>query len=111
MLAHFSFLGFPLLSGFPVYMILWEQISALGIAFIAWSVLGIAGFLVGAMRSLANIFKGAEELTWSSGERETAFQKALILIGMAAIFVVGIFPQWFLPLLISFPTGFASPGP
>ncbi len=99
--AHLSLAGFPLLAGFPVYLTLWEQIAAEGSLAAFWAVLGSVGLIVGALRSLAVLVMGPEELPWPQEQEEHLFAQILIIFGVGMLFVTGLFPQWFFPLLRS----------
>ncbi len=98
--AQFSFAGIPLLAGFPIYYVLWGQLADIGWWFIAFSLLGSLGLTFSTLRSLAVLVMGPEELPWRKDEKENFMAQALLLIGIIAIFLIGIFPQWvFSPFL------------
>jgi hypothetical protein len=44
---------------------------------------------------------GPEDLPWSQEEGANLFAQILIVLGVGMLFVVGLFPQWFFPLLRS----------
>jgi len=100
-LAHFCLVGIPILGGFPVYLILWEQLTAYGSWISLGAILGSAGLMVGGLRSLAVLLMGPEELPAPKAGRIDFFSYALILLGSGAIFLFGLFPQWFLPSLMA----------
>jgi hypothetical membrane protein len=56
--------------------------------------LGSAGLTIGGLRSLAVFVMGPDELQAPDGEYSRVAQ-AYLIIGMIAIILVGIFPQWF----------------
>jgi formate hydrogenlyase subunit 3/multisubunit Na+/H+ antiporter MnhD subunit len=99
--AHFSLAGLPLLAGFPVYLTLWEQLSIQESFTAFWAVLGSVGLMMGGLRSLAVLVMGPEDLPWSQEEGANLFAQILIVLGVGMLFVVGLFPQWFFPLLRS----------
>jgi formate hydrogenlyase subunit 3/multisubunit Na+/H+ antiporter MnhD subunit len=91
--AQFSIAGFPLLAGFPVKWILWTVSCPLVGGFdLCWGVLanrfGIThlAVLTGQMSSRENT--------------ENWQYLILLIIGVTALFLVGFFPQWFLPTLL-----------
>ncbi|MEA3351099.1 MAG: proton-conducting transporter membrane subunit [Chloroflexota bacterium] len=104
-LAHFSLAGFPLLAGFPIYLTLWEQLSNAASFAAFWSILGSVGLMAGGLRSLAVLVMGPEDLPWPEEERESIFARILILVGIVMLFVMGLFPQWFLTMLTSLSMG------
>ena len=99
--AHFSLAGLPLLAGFPVYLTLWAQLSAQESFTAFWAVLGSVGLMVGGLRSLAVLVMGPEDLPRPEDERPNVFAQILIILGIGMLFVAGLFPQWFFPLLRS----------
>jgi NADH-quinone oxidoreductase subunit N len=89
-LAHLSMAGFPLLAGFPVRIALWENLFQVAPLNIIWALLGTAGLLVGAMRTLAVLVMGKEETTWQLSENRTL--QFLTGIGIAVLIFLGIVP-------------------
>jgi formate hydrogenlyase subunit 3/multisubunit Na+/H+ antiporter MnhD subunit len=104
-LAHFSIAGVPLLAGFPVYFMLWEQLSIAGSNAALWTLFGSVGLIAGGVRSLAVLIMGPEELPWAQDQSEGMLSRVLLLAGVGILFVVGLFPQWFLPLLFTLSAG------
>lgn len=100
-LAIFSLAGLPLLAGFPVYNILWGQLANVGVWMSIGTLLASVGLLIGGLRTFAVLVMGPEEMP----EVDTGWQelgaRILLMLGMAMLFVMGIFPQWFLPALLS----------
>jgi NADH:ubiquinone oxidoreductase subunit 2 (subunit N) len=99
--SHFSLAGLPLLAGFPVYLTLWAQLSAQESFTAFWAVLGSVGLMVGGLRSLAVLVMGPEDLSESPEGQNYVFAQVLIVLGVGMLFLVGLFPQWFFPLLRS----------
>ena len=110
-LAQFSLVGIPVLGGYPIYMILWEQLADFGVWVNLIAILGSAGLMVGGLRSLAVLVMGPEDITTPEDAREDFFSNVIILIGLSVIFVIGLFPQWFLPSLTSISVTFGSMAP
>ncbi len=108
LLAHFSIAGFPLLAGFPVQVALWEALAGQSLPTALLSLLGAAGLLAGGIRCMAVLFTGPEDRPWEI--TESAGQSALLVIGLLAIFALGLLPQWFLPPLANMAHMFAGPG-
>ncbi len=107
-LAQFSLVGIPLLGGFPTYLILWEQSAVYGVWISLGAVLGSAGLLIGGLRSLAVLVMGPEEVSGPQDDRGRIFSNIIILLGVSAMFIIGIFPQWFVPALTSISGTFGS---
>jgi len=107
-LAHFSVAGFPLLAGFPIRLALWEGLAtqSLGTAF--WFLVGILGLMTGATRTLAVLVMAPEGTGWELQERWGAG----IMTGLGAIslFILGIFPQIFRPIMANLPAMFEHLG-
>lgn len=98
--GQFSFAGIPLLAGFPIYNILWGQLAEIGWWLIVVSLLGSFGLTISALRSLAVLVMGPAELPWPKDEKSSLTSRIFLLIGIIALFLIGIFPQLFyLPFL------------
>lgn len=98
-LAQFSVAGFPLLAGFPVRLVLWDQLAAQSGWQASLSLLGSIGLIASGLRTLAVFVTGPEEHPWKITE---SWQFLVLLgIGLTALFLVGLFPQWFLPPLLN----------
>jgi formate hydrogenlyase subunit 3/multisubunit Na+/H+ antiporter MnhD subunit len=98
-IAQLSVAGFPLLAGFPVRFALWEQLAAQAGWQASLSLLGSIGLAASAMRTLSILVTGEDEHPWQVTEN---WQFLVLLgIGLAAIVLVGLFPEWFLPPLVS----------
>ena len=107
-LAHLSVAGFPLLASFPIRLALWEGLAAqsLGVAF--WILIGILGLLTGSVRTLAVLVMAPQETDWEL--RESWGSGIMIGLGVIALFILGIFPQIFRPILASLPSMFEHLG-
>lgn len=100
-LAIFSLVGIPLLAGFPVYHLLWEQLAQIGIWISIGSLLASVGLLIGGLRTLAVLVMGPDEMPHIKTGWQELGVNTLLLVGMAGMFILGLFPQWFLPALLS----------
>jgi formate hydrogenlyase subunit 3/multisubunit Na+/H+ antiporter MnhD subunit len=108
-LAHFSMAGFPLLAGFPVQLAVWENLAG-QYPFIATPALvGIAGLMVGGVRTLAVLVMGPARQEEQMSE--TWGQASLLSIGMVALVLGGLLPQWFIPFMTNLASGFLQAGP
>jgi formate hydrogenlyase subunit 3/multisubunit Na+/H+ antiporter MnhD subunit len=103
-MAHFSLVGLPLLPGFPVRLALLEGLSSVSLLSAFWLVFGILGLLVGGLRTLAVLVMGRDERDWQV--TETLTQQVYLLLGIGGLLLVGVFPQWFLPLFANLPQAF-----
>ena len=106
--SHLSIAGFPLLAGFPARLALWEGLARLSIGTTFWFLVGIAGYFTGAIRTLAVLVMAPKDAGWKIREQWGAG----IMIGLGAIglFFLGIFPQFFRPLLENLPSLFEHLG-
>jgi NADH-quinone oxidoreductase subunit N len=94
-LAQFSMAGFPLLAGFPVRLALWLELAQRYPLESFAALIGSAGLLAGGLRALAVLVMGSREDQWQISENWD--QRILLVLGGLALFVLGVFPQWFLP--------------
>jgi formate hydrogenlyase subunit 3/multisubunit Na+/H+ antiporter MnhD subunit len=107
-LANLALAGTPLFASFPVRQVLWEALAVQSLP--AAILLGVAslGLWIGALRSLAVLSMAPQNTKWEA--RETWSQRLLIGLGLLALFVFGLFPQWAQPLLASLPAMFEHLG-
>ena len=103
-LAHFSLAGLPLLAGFPVRLAQLEGLSEISLLNALWVLLGSLGLLIGGLRTLAVLVMGREDGVWQV--TETWVQRVFLLSGVASLIILGLVPQWFLPLLARLPLAF-----
>ena len=96
--GHFSLVGLPILAGFPIQLMFWSQLAQPSFMVAFLTLLGSFGLLVGGLRSLAVLLMGPEERT--PGVTESRSAQVLMILGLLAIIVVGLFPQWFVTLLL-----------
>jgi hypothetical protein len=69
---------------------------------------GIVGLLIGALRSLAVISMAEEYTSWEP--RESWSQRLMLGLGVAGLFIVGIFPQTIQYFLANLPLMFEHLG-
>ncbi len=107
-LATLSSAGFPLLAGFPPRLALWEGLAHVSTGDSAWFLLGTLGLMIGAIRMMAVLVMEKEETKWQI--KETMLQSILLGIGIAGLFILGIFPQAVQPILEKMPLLFQHLG-
>jgi NADH-quinone oxidoreductase subunit N len=103
-LASFSYVGLPLLAGFPTYLVLWSRLWQLSPHATIWVLLGYLGLMIGSLRTLAVLVMGPEELPWK--DKENWLSRVYLLLALLGLFILGIFPHWFLPLLMNLSSAF-----
>jgi len=97
LLAHFSLAGLPLLAGFPSKFALVSFIARQSPIAAMVVMFGIVGFLTAGLRSLAVLVMGQDETEWRS--IENIGEKILLSFGGISLFIAGLFPQLFTPVL------------
>jgi formate hydrogenlyase subunit 3/multisubunit Na+/H+ antiporter MnhD subunit len=103
-LASLVITGMPLLAGFPPHQAIWEGLAAVSFPNVIWALLGSLGLLVSSVRVIINFSAAPEGTRWQSNE--TVAQRVLLSIGFLAILLLGLFPQWVLPLWTKLPAIF-----
>jgi len=96
-LSHFSIAGLPLLAGFPVRFSLLSSLAEHSLWMALLALLGSLGGLVSGLRSAAVLIMGSQEQVWKISEKWSEIM--FIILGLAGLFTIGIFPQWFMPFL------------
>lgn len=121
-LANFSLAGLPLLASFPGNIALWSALSMLSLPAALFSLAGNASLFAAGLRTLAVLVMSPEAqeaaqeesaralaLDETSGDspptkpiwsfKENGVQATLLLLGLVMLFIVGVTPQWLLPLM------------
>ncbi len=93
----FSLGGLPLLAGFPVRIVLLEQLSQQSIPLMAWSLVGSAGLFLSGFRALAAMVAGPDP-DWKA--RESLPQMFFLGGAILAVLLIGLLPGRFLPELV-----------
>jgi NADH:ubiquinone oxidoreductase subunit 2 (subunit N) len=107
-LSNLALAGTPLFASFPVRQILWEKLAAQSIPTAIWFGLASLGIWTAALRSLAVLAMAPDHTLWKLNE--TWSQRLLIGIGLVALLIFGIFPQWAQPFLANLPSMFEHLG-
>ncbi len=100
-ITHLSVCGMPLLASFPIRQALWSKLAEESANAAFWLGLSSLGLWFGAFRTLAVLTMSPENTPWQS--HETWEQRILLGLGILAIIVLGLFPQWAQPLLANLP--------
>ena len=107
-LSNLAIAGIPLLAGFPVHQAIWEELARSSLPLAFWVFLGSFGLCASAVRVLAALVMAPEGARWEA--HETPSQRLFLAVGWLALFLLGLFPQWALPLWSKLPTLFAHLG-
>ena len=107
-LANLALAGMPLLAGFPSHQAIWEGLASKSIPAVIWVLTGNLGLFFCAVRGMLLFSAAPEGTPWES--HETKAQRILLAIGFLALFLLGLFPQWVLPLWTKLPAIFTHLG-
>lgn len=107
-LAHFSIAGLPLLAGFPIQLAIWEGLAGQSLSAAFVFMIGNLGLLTGGLRTLAVLVMAPQEKNWELNEEWGS--GIMIGFGVIGLFILGIFPQLFRPILVNLPTMFEHLG-
>jgi multicomponent Na+:H+ antiporter subunit A len=106
--ATLSLAGVVPYIGFPIQFSLWEQVGGISIPMGIWYGIGILGLTISAFRTLAVLVMSPENTLWQISESWP--ERILLGLGLTALFLLGLFPQWTKLLLMSLPTVFERLG-
>jgi formate hydrogenlyase subunit 3/multisubunit Na+/H+ antiporter MnhD subunit len=107
-LASLSLAGIPLLANFPIREALWEGLARQTPSIALLVLIGSLGLVTGTLRSLAILSMAPEGTIWEM--RESWPQRIFLMLGMLALFTLGLFPQWATPILTRLPSVFEHLG-
>jgi NADH:ubiquinone oxidoreductase subunit 2 (subunit N) len=107
-LANLALAGMPLLAGFPPHQAIWGALASSSLSIVLWLLVGCLGLFFSAIRVLLAFASAPEGSRWES--RETPVQRILLGISFLALILLGLFPQWVLPLWEKLPTIFTHLG-
>ncbi len=112
LLAHFSLAGLPFLAGFPVRLVLWEQLSGAFPIVAGGAILGNLGVLIGGLRTMSVFFTAPEQAAQPVEQdvleqlplqpvigSERRLSWTFFAISAGVIVFLGLFPGVFLPIL------------
>lgn len=97
LLAYFSIAGFPLLAGFPVRIAILGAFQDRSIFSLTFIFLGIIGVFIGGLRTIAVLIDNKTSTGWQ--RKETAWELTFLAIGSLSMFIIGLFPKWFIPVM------------
>jgi NADH:ubiquinone oxidoreductase subunit 2 (subunit N) len=100
-LANLALAGMPLLAGFPPHQAIWEGLASTSLPVVIWVLIGNLGLFFSAVRVMLAFASAPAGSQWES--RETAAQRILLAISFLALLLLGLFPQWVLPLWTKLP--------
>ncbi len=98
-LAQLSVAGVPLLAAFPLRLALWDAMAQTDFPAALSLLAGSVGLVISGLRVLAVLVTGEQENPWKL--TEPAEVLTLMSIAIFFLLVSGIFPQFFLPLLLN----------
>ncbi|HEY3311951.1 MAG TPA: proton-conducting transporter membrane subunit [Anaerolineales bacterium] len=107
-LSNLALAGTPLFASFPVRQALWEKLAAQSLPAALWFGLASLGLWVAAMRSMAVLAMAPANTHWKVSENWN--QRILIGIGLAALMIFGLYPQWAQTFLANLPNIFEHLG-
>jgi NADH-quinone oxidoreductase subunit N len=107
-LTNLALAGMPLLAGFPSHQAVWEALAHVSLPLTFWALVGSLGFFISAFRVLATLTNAPQGTI--RGTRETPIQRLFIITGLVGLFILGLFPQWVLPLWTKLPGIFVNLG-
>jgi NADH-quinone oxidoreductase subunit N len=100
-LSILALAGLPLLAGFPAHQAVWEALASISLPFTSWVFIGSIGLFVSAVRVLLAFTIAPSKSPWEI--RETTGQRLFVGAGILGLFLLGLFPQWALPLWTKLP--------
>jgi len=106
--AALSLSGIVPFVGFPIQFSLWNNLGEVSVPFGMWFGLGMLGLVISSLRTLAVLVMSPEKTPWQSIETWT--ERILLGIGVVALVLFGIFPQWTQIVLANLPSVFEHLG-
>jgi hypothetical protein len=73
-----------------------------------WVLVGSLGLIASAVRVMASLTSAPARTNWETHETQT--QRILVMVGLLGLFLLGLFPQWVLPLWTKLPAIFEHLG-
>jgi NADH-quinone oxidoreductase subunit N len=106
--TNLAMAGMPLLAGFPPHQAIWEGLTSISLVVAIWVLIGNIGLFFSSIRVLQVMSAAPEGSLWES--HETVPQRILLTSCILAILLLGLFPQWVLPLWTKLPAIFTFLG-
>jgi formate hydrogenlyase subunit 3/multisubunit Na+/H+ antiporter MnhD subunit len=106
--ASFSLAGVVPLVGFPIQYSLWLGLGQVSIPLGIWFGIGTLGLLVGGLRTAVVLVTAPADTSWHSSESWE--ERILLGLGVVALFLLGLFPQWSRLILDNLPAVFERLG-
>jgi NADH-quinone oxidoreductase subunit N len=106
--ASFSLAGVVPLVGFPIQYSLWQGLGQVSIPLGIWFGIGMLGLLVGGLRAAVVLVTAPVNTSWHSSE--SWGERILLGLGVFALFLLGLFPQWSRLILDNLPVVFERLG-
>ena len=107
-MANLALAGLPFLAGFPAQQEILEGLARNSLPITICVLGGCIGLLTGAVRSLGSLTSSPNSTKWTAGE--TQMERLFIFIGVLGLLLLGIFPQWIMPLWTRLPVIFEHLG-
>lgn len=106
-LAIFSLSGLPSLGSFPIYLPLWTALAERSIWVVISNIFGNILLFAAGLRVLVVLFNHSKQDGRTFSENRLLI--GLLLIGALALFVIGLFPNTFIPFLTQTAVQLSSP--
>jgi NADH:ubiquinone oxidoreductase subunit 2 (subunit N) len=103
-LANLSLAGLPLLAGFPARQVVWNALAQRSLPSTIWVIVGSMGLFISAIRVLSTLTKSPKVMDFTT--KETPAQIFFVVVGILVLLILGLFPQWALPLWANLPASF-----
>lgn len=103
-IANLSLAGFPLLAAFPIRLTVLKGLSEINAHLAILCLLGCIGLMVAGLKSLDLFSSSTDDRHWETNEDNLVL--IYLVIGFIVLFLMGMFPQWFLPPLTNLASAF-----
>jgi NADH-quinone oxidoreductase subunit N len=107
-LANLSMAGMPILAGFPPLLGLLGGLASTFLPIVIWILVGTFGLILSAVHVIVTLAPNLKGVKWES--RETLPQRIFLISGALILVLLGLFPQWALPLWTRLPVIFTHLG-
>jgi len=101
LVANFSLAGIPIFASFPYLLRLWNQLAYTSIYISIALLIGSVGLMIGALRSLAVLVMGSENVE-PKAIATPRIISLLCILGVLVLFVMGIFPNLHYLMIMQF---------